>query len=101
MEFKNIQIKSVSEEGTFTGWASVNGVVDSYNDIVMPGAFTKSLQKNGNKIKVLAQHNPDDVIGLATLTERPEGLWAEGKLELGLQSARDMFTRLRSKLIDG
>src|SRR5437879_1694196 len=101
MEFKQFAIKSVSDEGTFSGWASIYGNVDSYGDIVTRGAFTKSLQKNRNRIKVLAQHSPDDVIGLATLTDKPDGLWADGKLVLDLESARDMHTRMKNGLIDG
>jgi HK97 family phage prohead protease len=90
-----------SAPGKFTGRASVYGVVDGGNDVVMPGAFSAFLAKNGPRIKVLSQHNPDDVIGFALLTDRPDGLYAEGQLVLDLQSARDMYTRLQNNLIDG
>jgi HK97 family phage prohead protease len=90
------------EAGKFTGKASVYGVVDSYGDVVMPGAFTKTLAENGGRIKVLSQHNANDVIGLATLADSPDALLVtEGALELELQSARDAYVRLKGGLIDG
>jgi HK97 family phage prohead protease len=96
-----LELKSVDQAGRFTGRASVYGVVDSHNDVVMPGAFAKHLAEHGNTIKVLAQHNPHDVIGIAQLVDRGDALWVEGQLELGLQSARDAYLRLKSGLIDG
>jgi HK97 family phage prohead protease len=105
LQYKNFalsDLKAAAEAGHFTGKASVYGVVDSYNDVVMPGAFTKSLASKGNRVKVLAQHCPEDVIGLATLTDTPDALLvSDGALELGLQSAQDMYTRVKGGLIDG
>jgi HK97 family phage prohead protease len=87
--------------GQFAGRASVYGVVDSYHDVVMPGAFTKFLQGNGSRIKVLNQHDPSDPIGYAELTDSDTALLASGQLVLDLPSAKDMYTRLQNDLIDG
>ena len=38
-----LKIKSVSETGEFEGYGSVFGVEDSYSDVVVKGAFQKSL----------------------------------------------------------
>lgn len=38
------KIKAVSEDGLFSGYGSVFNVVDSYNEVVTPGAFTESLR---------------------------------------------------------
>ncbi|WP_186368555.1 HK97 family phage prohead protease, partial [Yersinia bercovieri] len=38
-----LKLKSVSDSGEFEGYGSVFGVKDSYDDIVVPGAFIKSL----------------------------------------------------------
>ena len=40
-----LEIKSVDENGTFTGYGSVFHNEDSYGDIVRPGAFKKTLEK--------------------------------------------------------
>lgn len=90
-----------SKTGEFAGRASVYGVVDSYGDVVMPGAFTASLAELGGRIKVLNQHNPMDAIGIATLSDTDTALVAEGSLVLDLQSAKDAHTRLKHGLIDG
>jgi HK97 family phage prohead protease len=95
-----LQIKS-EDQGIITGRASVYGNVDAQGDIVLSGAFSKSLAASSGEILVLAQHNPDDVIGKAKLFDKPDGLHFEARLELGLQSARDMLTRIKSGLISG
>jgi HK97 family phage prohead protease len=87
--------------GQFSGRASVYGVVDSYNDVVMPGAFTKSLEALAGRIPVLNQHNPSDVIGYASLKDSDTALLADGQLVLELASAKDAYTRLQHGLIDG
>src|SRR5688500_9581177 len=97
---KIIEFKA-DESGVVVGRASVYGVVDSYGDIVMPGAFSKHLRERGNTIKFLAQHDPTNVIGLATLSEKEDGLHFRAKLALDLPSAKEMYIRLTQGLIDG
>ncbi len=77
-----IDIKGISETGTFTGWGSTFGNQDHGGDTVMPGAFTKWIQLNGNRVRILFQHDPERPIGWATVVEMPEGLWVEGKIDL-------------------
>lgn len=38
-----LKLKSVNDSGEFEGYGSVFGVKDCFDDIVVPGAFTKSL----------------------------------------------------------
>ena len=38
------ELKSVDDSGTFTGYASVFGVVDWWDDVVEAGAFADSLK---------------------------------------------------------
>lgn len=87
--------------GYFRGRASVYNEIDSYGDVVLPGSFTKTIAENGGHIKVLAQHDTWNVIGLAMLEDGPDGLWCEGQLELELPSAQEMYVRLKKGLIDG
>ena len=37
-------VKAVGEDGLFSGYGSVFGVVDSYNEVVAPGAFLESIE---------------------------------------------------------
>lgn len=75
-----------SEEGVFSGLGSVFGNKDSYGDVVMPGAFAKSLdrhKKDGTLPAMLWQHNPSDPIGVYKAMEEVEdGLALEGQYAL-------------------
>lgn len=65
LEYKSIPvstkdaIKDIDEaKGIITGYFSVFGNKDSDDDVIMPGAYTKTLQENYRRIKHLYQHNP-------------------------------------------
>ena len=77
-------IKAVQSDGLFTGYGSVAGVVDSYREIVAPGAFAESLkarEKAGRKLPVLWQHNSAQPIGVYDKVQEDDtGLWLEGRL---------------------
>ena len=49
---KDVDVKT----GTVTGYFSIFGNVDSDGDIVMPGAFTRTLNNNYKRLKHLNQH---------------------------------------------
>src|SRR5437868_271558 len=54
-----VLIKDIdTKEGRVQGYFAIFGNVDSDGDMIMPGAFKKSLKENYNRIKHLAQHNP-------------------------------------------
>ena len=100
--FHLADVKAREDSGYFTGRASVYGVVDHHNDVVMPGAFTKTLAESGGRIKVLNQHDTYDVIGMAMLADSADALLVtEGKLELELPSAKEAYVRLKAGLIEG
>lgn len=79
-----LTIKSVNDEGEFTGYGSVFGVKDSYMDIVMPGAFAKTLAewKSKNAFPALLwQHDTKEPIGVYTdMKEDEKGLFVAGRL---------------------
>lgn len=80
----NFNIKSVKEDDSdfyiVKGYASVYGNVDSYRDIVMPGAFAKDLLENGNERPILWQHQSSKPIGIGIFEEKQEGLFVEIKM---------------------
>jgi len=79
-----LTIKSVSESGEFEGYGAVFGNKDSYDDIVVPGAFQKSLkewQEKGRQPALLWQHQMDEPIGVYTeIREDDVGLYVKGRL---------------------
>jgi len=63
----------------FEGLASTFGNEDLGGDVVLPGAFTESLQKR--KPKLLWQHEMEDVLGVfESVSEITEGLKVMGKM---------------------
>ncbi len=98
----HLQVKqeTLTEEGTFTGYASIFGNKDSYNDIVQKGAFTNSLRDR--KVKLLWQHCPNKPIGKFTkIYEDDKGLFVEGQLFLDIQLAQEAYSLLKNDGIDG
>src|SRR5438034_1404496 len=62
-----IEVKAVGDAGEIEGYGSIFGNVDSYGEMVMPGAFSASLvdaRRKGRSVKMLWQHNPDQPIGV-------------------------------------
>jgi HK97 family phage prohead protease len=57
-EAKNFSFEvKATGDNEFEGYASVFRNVDSYRDIIEPGAFTKTIQES-KRVKVLWQHDP-------------------------------------------
>jgi HK97 family phage prohead protease len=76
---------------TFEGYGAVFGNVDSYGDVIEPGAFAETLaasRKSGRWPVMLAQHGgmgftADDMMPIGVWTDMAEdgkGLWVQGKL---------------------
>jgi HK97 family phage prohead protease len=60
-EIKSVacDLNSVEADGSFSGYASRFNVVDLGRDLVLPGAFARSLRERGPRgIKLLFQHDP-------------------------------------------
>ena len=56
---------SLASDGTVEGYASLFGEVDQARDMVMPGAFTRTLAQRGlRKIPMLFQHDPAEPVGI-------------------------------------
>lgn len=87
MEKKQLRIAAeikASAEGVIEGYGSVFGNVDSYGDIVVNGAFDRTLKdadSAGRMPAMLWQHNPDEPIGVWTeMRQDKRGLVVKGQL---------------------
>jgi HK97 family phage prohead protease len=84
IEYKSIgselMLKDIDEkQGRILGYFSKFGNIDSDKDMIMPGAFTKTLKENHSRIKHLYQHDPLKPLagvknGRLVITEEKEGL---------------------------
>lgn len=102
----DLSVKSIGEDGTFTGYGSVFGVVDSYREAVAPGAFTDSLKEiaaRGRPVPVLWQHRGDQPIGVYDeLSEDGTGLLVKGRLLIGdLALAREAAALMKARAVSG
>lgn len=98
----NLQIKSLNNAGRFSGYASVFDVVDNQQDIILRGAFTKTLQARKDGVKLLWQHQMDEPIGaLETLIEDKRGLYVEGRLLLSIARAREAYELIKAGALSG
>lgn len=96
-----LEIKDISQEGSFEGWLSPYGNVDGTGDIVEPGAYTKTLKDRGNKVPLLWQHQPSLPIGELTLEERTEGLWCKGQLLMADTVAQRAYLFIKARIVKG
>ena len=93
----------IDADGRFAGYASVFNALDEGGDIVMPGAFAKSLGKRGKaRIRLLFQHDPKEPVGTwETIAEDGFGLWVEGRLVPGVPRADALRRLIERRAIDG
>lgn len=100
MEYKNVkfEVKSV-DEGTFEGYASTWDK-DEGNDVIVKGAFAKTLKERGDKIKVLWQHDTHNPIGKALeMYEDEKGLYIKAKIS-DTSVGKDAKQLLKDGVID-
>lgn len=100
-----LHVKDVSDEGTFTGYGSIFGNVDSVGDVVEQGAFAKSLTrhaKDKSAPALLWQHNPDEPIGVWDgLEEDSKGLKGRGRFVLETARGREAYALLKAGALRG
>ena len=103
----SLEFKADPETGTFSGYAAVFGNVDSYGDIIAPGAFKASLERlraEGKMVPVLWQHDTDKPIGVcdpADLEEDAIGLRVKkAVLVQGVQLADEARALMLARAVD-
>jgi HK97 family phage prohead protease len=89
------------DEGRFTGYAAVFSNVDQGNDVIEPGAFTKTLQENP-EVPILWAHDSDEPIGVSvSMVEDGKGLKVEAQLAMEVQRAREVHALMKMGAIKG
>jgi HK97 family phage prohead protease len=99
-----LYVKSMNDDGKISGYASVFGVVDGYDDVVVKGAFRTSIInfKAGQKPKLLWQHDVNFPIGMIEdIREDSYGLFIKCNLLLEIPKAKEIYYLLKNKAIDG
>lgn len=98
-----LDVKAVTAEGEFEGYASVFNIEDLGKDIVLPGAFAKSLARRpAAKVKMLRSHDSREPVGIWTdLQEDGKGLRAKGRLILETMLGRETHILMKAGALDG
>lgn len=99
LEFRNFEIKSLDTmpngEMFIEGYGAIFGNVDSYEDIIEKGAFSKTLSENKGRIAFCYQHEIDEPIGkIEDIKEDNIGLWLRVRIS-------DACEEIKTKLKEG
>lgn len=107
MEIKNlsfdaVQVKFDEEKtGTFEGYASVFGGVDSYGDTILPGAYKATLKKRERPIMLRWNHYGPVIGKWLEIREDEKGLYVKGELTPGHSVAEDVYASMKHGAVDG
>lgn len=96
---------AADDTGTFTGHAAIFGEKNTYNEIVKPGAFARTLaDHSARNIRppMLWAHNTSEVIGVWTdLREDATGLAVTGKLITDTARGKEALALLKASALNG
>lgn len=103
IEYKSIELKEATTTRQADGrlkviaYAAVFGNIDSYNDIIVKGAFANSLKKEGKRVAVCWQHDMRKPIGkLISIKEDDTGLLVEFLIS---RSEEDVAVKIEEGII--
>lgn len=104
LSLSECDLKFASTEGAFTGYGSVFGVLDSKNDIIMPGAYAEVI-KSGARVPVYVNHGwlrgEIPVGAWNDLKEDDRGLFGAAELVMQMPSAVNAYWGMKSGLVTG
>lgn len=101
--YKSTQLGSIvdadDKAGIVKGYASVFGNVDSDGDIILNGAYKKTIQENRSRIKYLYQHDLSKPLGkMIHLEEDQKGLVFEAEVPK-TQLGKDVIELMKAGVI--
>lgn len=101
LSLSEVSLKMEGDTGTFEGYASVFGGVDSYGDTIIKGAFESTLRKDGLP-KMFFDHSWTMPVGKwLSAKEDDHGLLVKGELTPGLTLASDVRAAMKHGTLDG
>lgn len=109
METKSFkfEVKSVQDDGSFSGYAAVFGNVDNGNDRIQKGAFTKTLMERKQFPLYYAHNGMKIPVGDVCAEQDDFGLKVDGMLYLNdfegkpLQEPRQLHMSMKRKVVNG
>jgi len=101
---KNFTITEVKADdglGSFEGVLSTYGNVDRVGDICEPGCFDASIAEKGTKFPLCWNHNDNEIVGSFHVVSTESNLLIKGKLNFGVQRAKEIFSLLKEGDLKG
>jgi uncharacterized protein len=100
LEYKSFSTKGSdfdTETGVFTCFPSLFNVMDSHRDITHPGAFKKTIQENGHRVKLFFNHSVFDMPIGKPIEQRevPRDMLPDEILERAPEVTGGLFVRNR------
>jgi HK97 family phage prohead protease len=100
LQFKTFEFKADNvKDGIVEGYASTFGNVDLGLDIVVKGAFTKTINEKQGKFPILADHDSTKQIGWnLQASEDSKGLFVKGQIDLNVQLGKERLSLAKTAL---
>ncbi|MCU7370239.1 HK97 family phage prohead protease [Paucibacter sp. O1-1] len=102
LPLSDVKLKAEGPAGTFSGYSSVFGGVDSVGDTIVRGAFASTLRQNGMP-KMFFNHDWRSIpVGKWTkAVEDEHGLYVEGEFTPGLVAADAVYAAMKHGTLGG
>ena len=98
-----LEIKATNVEGNvgkFDGYCAIFNKLDFNGDIILPGAFKRSLDLQGNKRPLYFEHIPHELLGAGFVEEDDTGLKINGEINLDTQIGKEQFSNMQKGYLD-
>lgn len=90
-------VKDIDEKGTVVFYGSIFNTPDRVKDIVVPGAYKKTISENFKEIQHYKNHDNSLMPGVITeLSEDQTGLLAKSKLILGTKTGAETYEEYKA-----
>ena len=94
------ELRTIHDDGSFEGYLTVWDTVDDYNSTFKRGAFKKTIQERGSRVKIFYDH--EHLIGSSVeLREDDHGVFGKGQLNLDVEKAKEAYSFMKDGTLDG
>lgn len=101
MALESADIKFTDDSRKFSGYASVFGGVDAYNDTIVKGAYLDTLKDRDRPVRMRWNHFGPVIGKYIDLHEDEKGLYFEGELTPKHSVAENVYASLKHGAVDG
>jgi hypothetical protein len=96
-----LNVKEIGEDGSIEGIASGYGNLDHGGDVMLPGAFTKSIEGR-SAVPMLLFHDQKRPVGVwRDFKETPDGLLVKGRFAMSTDAGRDAHAMTKDGALGG